>query len=141
MGLFLAIVGLLLTAIDFFDLTHRAEAFAVGLRNRLTIANNRRYAFNEGIEKRFPLVKWFALPELIFIVGLCLTFLLGGTGNPVALTIGAIVFIGYFLYKGGVYILAYSVLFLHALSVPKKGIVATLGLVLAVIGVWIEFSK
>src|SRR5690349_7498397 len=132
MGKFLAVVGLILAAIDYFDLTHRAEAFAVSLRNRLTISSNRRHAFNEGIEKRFPLFKWFALPEFIFFAGMGLTFLLGGTDNPVALTIGAVVFIGYFLYKGGVYVMSYSVIILHLLSIPKKGIVLTLGLVLAV---------
>ncbi|MBP6012312.1 MAG: hypothetical protein KBA31_08810 [Alphaproteobacteria bacterium] len=133
MALMLALIGLFLAAMDFFSLTERCERAAVCLRDRIT-------GVFDALAERFgdSGFRLIGTAGAIAVVGsfIAILALPREAGGIVAAVLFASVFALIFLQV----FLAAAVFSLHLLSLPRKGIVGSLGLLLAIGGVLAEMS-
>lgn len=133
MALVFALIGLVLAAMDFFSLTERCESAAVCLRDRIT-------GVFDALAERFgdSGFRLIGTAAAITVVGsfVAILALPGEAGGIVAAVLFASMFGLIFLQ----FFLTVTVLGLHLLSLPRKGIVGSLGLLLAIGGVLAEMG-
>jgi hypothetical protein len=153
-GLFLklvSLIGLLLAALDYFDLTHRLEAAARRISVGLWSAYGRywHYIYHSTETDRTGFGKFLAdlgggLWKLVMIAVLFGTFVLGREAmqdSPLYRLIAMVLMPTVLLLLLSPLLLMALAWALHLLAMPRKGIVATVGLLLAVASSTIDFMR
>lgn len=136
MGLVLALLGLVMSAIDFFSFTEKCERAALCLKDSLKVRKRQADALLDSMLRYLAYLCAVVLIAAL-LAGLAV-FIKGSASQGIYLMVvfaGCVVAIWAQLFLGIV------VGVLHILSMPRKGIVGSLGLLLALVGVLIEFVR
>jgi hypothetical protein len=132
MGLVLALLGLGMSVIDFFSLTEHCERAAQCLRERLKSAWRR--VDDYSLFRYLGVV--FLTTALLSLAGIMV--IEDGTALAVYETT---VFAGGLVACWAQLFLGIAIGVFHLLSLPRKGIIGSVGLLLALVGVLIEFVR
>ena len=143
MGLALAFLGLLLAAIDFFSLSERCERAAQCLKDQLAGAQPGVDRMIDGSSPRGPSMRhYFGYVAVVSLCVLVVSIVAISTldGMALAVVMIAVMVIAFIAITAQLF-LGMAVGLLHLLSLPRKGIIVSVGLLIAVAGFALEFAR